>query len=1656
MSYGCFCLFWVVASVGSAQWFPPQTGTAGPCLFMSSMGLEQCVYYIQSAWNRRKANSETETWNAQQSKLCLGLPDSDTSETATKLYVSYVQEGGKDTNMRFTPKVQIMNFGASREYLQFIYNPGSSFANITSIQNTGTFDVRTAFWFNLAPTQRSNVVVLIANKTQFTQELTLTTQDCKTQWPSRSCIPNDWFRDLIDHPVLLERQVWCTSIGQSDASYCAFSASDTDPCNVAAKGFLKHPCPTSGLPSGEDEWYCKQPNRCTRSGLCHCNPFLVGSRCNQKLPAEFMDLLNSTILATPWLRWNLATQQEEKPNVDPKYPKQGNWSFWTCNRFDPCSGAGQCIDSAGSGSGLRPPRCQCYPGFFGSSILDLEAYAHTFFADTLTTTSLSWNDNGELSPVFNPLGKTEPQKWIWRGGYRPITRYMMLRQCLMWRGPDASKNWIRNTKPRPIAPFQCMTGFAGVNCDPCPPCVHGACVVSNQSDSAHQNVNVCACDDNWTGIVCHVQKCPIDPDSKSPCGVLGTSTSQVKGKCMLRVNSTYREGIDQIVQQRSPFMCDCNNGFTGPSCSIRQCAVPKGTPDVNATLVCSGSVQTPYGPQPAPPHGLCVVVNATQNPNRTACVCSTGYSGTFCQYRECPRVNGASGWVCNNVTRSDGRSVCVQTGAYRDNPYCACDQSDAFAIPLNSPREKALSAAVFNKWYGPACEFSYHASPGPCRYGNETAWCSHAGEGHRMCFPPPGSPRNSRPQCHCSPLLPLRENPSKWERFSTKRSGTYCESSVCGTRQNATSGQWVLPDQICSGYNVNVHTGTCQELGMPVGGAGFGTQLKDATPITVSSTSVILQSFGRCNCTLAKVGGRWTLFIGQWCQIPVQGCTDPNAVTQVGLLPCHGHGDCVPRPGATNIPGLLNEIEPRHRCMCHDDFRGTYCQDDQATCEPSCKPGYGTCLFIQRTRSALSAAATGVCECNSDFLWTPEKANPGLPLGCSRDWCNDTGGMTTLYEAGCLCPDSREITRIVDTSKRYAPHLGYFMGCRTLCPFWNEIECGAVRSHLLPPRLLSDEYSFCSSAINVTSIQKYDQRNPKCTCAATDWGWDPIDQSDMKVEWVNGICKPVCGNGAKWKSTGPGSRGLCECINPGPRPTGLKPGSSEEIKYNQDRQRWLLCGPFDKPDFYQSFCKNGGSWSDGKCTCMGRFYGDTCQKEDCSPGIYTPQFSTSVCNCSYPWKTQLDRFLPYFGKCISACVHGLPNAQPKNCKCAVGYTGRFCDINVCAPYGQVRTQNPTPQNPCVCITPVLGGRFCNTSMCGTHGSLVKAVDQPPSCRCINNRYWSGTLCDQDLCGVPGDDILTTGYWSDDRKDASGKPIAPGCVCYPGYDHLNASFGVCARRLCGARGFVQFCQTCKPQYKCRCDGPDQHSRPGDPSSSCDAKPCLHGAPVFGVNRTTVVCVCDPGYYGSACQFSKCGESQRVEYDANTQSCRCVYPYKNSKCEQTWCGAGVIVTQPVIQISLPGNPLRFECQCDSRRGFVLIEPVPPLDISILLTPRCQLGCIANHTQSIVEDKCVCRPGFAGIWCQDMVCPPPPQPTVSLDDYYEKTPVLIGSIIIGVFLILVAIVVPVLVYVHFKRQQQQTNGRAMTSETRPLLSPVSNTTPTARRSTVSKSPV
>jgi hypothetical protein len=145
-------------------------------------------------------------------------------------------------------------------------------------------------------------------------------------------------------------------------------------------------------------------------------------------------------------------------------------------------------------------------------------------------------------------------------------------------------------------------------------------------------------------------------------------------------------------------------------------------------------------------------------------------------------------------------------------------------------------------------------------------------------------------------------------------------------------------------------------------------------------------------------------------------------------------------------------------------------------------------------------------------------------------------------------------------------------------------------------------------------------------------------------------------------------------------------------------------------------------------------------------------------------------------------------------------------------------------------------------------------------------------------------------------------------------------------------------------------------------------CEHGSLQFNVNGQKVVCFCDLGWSGPSCSQFACQNTEKWFFSQG--QCFCLFPWTGATCEENVCGKGA---KSIDKINLPGNPVRWTCQCNRDEGYIAVLQTFPVSSSQPFV--CAKDCDGENTEYKTWDTCTCKDGFTGPTCRDGIpghCP------------------------------------------------------------------------------------
>ncbi|XP_019733263.1 protein crumbs homolog 1-like, partial [Hippocampus comes] len=176
--------------------------------------------------------------------------------------------------------------------------------------------------------------------------------------------------------------------------------------------------------------------------------------------------------------------------------------------------------------------------------------------------------------------------------------------------------------------------------------------------------------------------------------------------------------------------------------------------------------------------------------------------------------------------------------------------------------------------------------------------------------------------------------------------------------------------------------------------------------------------------------------------------------------------------------------------------------------------------------------------------------------------------------------------------------------------------------------------------------------------------------------------------------------------------------------------------------------------------------------------------------------------------------------------------------------------------------------------------------------------------------------------------------------HPHYGCWGAS--VCASNPCQNQGL---CEDLFDLHHCNCPSTWSGSLCQEPSDPCVAKPC-----VYGNCRNTpggYRCECEQGFTGAQCEMevdlcvnSNCSNGATCLKGVQNYSCLCPQNLTGQYCN----------------VKIPEIP-----------WYIETNPLPLLPVSKCSGTRWNFSCFNGGNCSVVDDNCLCLPGFSGQWCE-----------------------------------------------------------------------------------------
>ncbi|MBL4664387.1 MAG: hypothetical protein JKY23_00270 [Nitrospinaceae bacterium] len=562
------------------------------------------------------------------------------------------------------------------------------------------------------------------------------------------------------------------------------------------------------------------------------------------------------------------------------------------------------------------------------------------------------------------------------------------------------------------------------------------------------------------------------------------------------------------------------------------------------------------------------------------------------------------------------------------------------------------------------------------------------------------------------------------------------------------------------------------------------------------------------------------VYEGAWCQL--SKCSNV-----LGDTPCRAISD------ATIATGV---------CTLHDDGTGASCvcnsNSSHAYMGRNCEIEARDCLSIIPGNNLL-CSGHGVCDyhntsgptCDCDSGYTGATCQNATICGdncphdrgrcidgiceCFLTWdsTNCTQDRCAMYGATRIDRDTCNCTAVggimyPNVLRDVQPYES-FKGCRKACPteleagspFWGQ-ECGPWDSF---------NYTRCRTVVPVNSTTAV-----TCSCGLSP-GLHPL--TGLASSWITkstGVCSPKCLHC-------PEVGGVCNST-----PSAFDGTYCNKTKCTRPHSTWnttsneCLCSPswmFSSSDN----CRNNVS----RCTP--------------SPFSMDPvDDGGQTCQCTFPLRSDLDPTSPTYRLCVSACgAYGNASTTGSgSCVCDRIHSGTWCNVSLCAsPF-----EPSLYEDICDCHnTPQWTTRFCNTSRC--HGGSARTGFTPesgsrvPARGCVCYPTWEGEFCEIHRCGhgFPG-----------------GTGPTDACVCDDGWAGDD-----CRTNRCAAEGLVDPVALGGGSYSCAC-GPAGTLVGG----ACVAT-CVNGVLHSNVNRSGLVCLCEPPWFGDTCSQHPCTDTTRMQ-------------------------------------------------------------------------------------------------------------------------------------------------------------------------------------------------
>ncbi|ULT92610.1 hypothetical protein L3Y34_010007 [Caenorhabditis briggsae] len=185
--------------------------------------------------------------------------------------------------------------------------------------------------------------------------------------------------------------------------------------------------------------------------------------------------------------------------------------------------------------------------------------------------------------------------------------------------------------------------------------------------------------------------------------------------------------------------------------------------------------------------------------------------------------------------------------------------------------------------------------------------------------------------------------------------------------------------------------------------------------------------------------------------------------------------------------------------------------------------------------------------------------------------------------------------------------------------------------------------------------------------------------------------------------------------------------------------------------------------------------------------------------------------------------------------------------------------------------------------------------------------------------------------------------------------------------------VNWADTVTDGYACAC-GPFWTGRECDTPvpPACDPSPCINGTCVTNQQYNKYTCDCDPGFFGTECQYSDVCTASTCLYGGTCEEtnnggykCDCLDPYFGNNCEEiNRCDYGDPCVNGKCTTTVNGITPDFTCDCDD--GWTGVNCDTMIDFC---TPDpCQYN--STCTPKFKGYNCTCLTGLTDVNCSTII--------------------------------------------------------------------------------------